>query len=341
MAMQIRVHTSREELYHLRDEWNALLHQSASATVFMTWEWQHVWWEHFGSQSEGSLTLITVRDGNEELIGLWPLYDPTPGQSSRCLRVIGSPRGSDYLDVIARSGQERAVHDAILGFLAKWDGWSTIEVDNIRSGSPTIETMAPMAENLGLEARIEPLAVCPGITLPERWETYLEQLGRKQRHEVRRKLRRAEEGMEQVRWYLSTDPETLGRDMQVYFDLFQKSSYVKEEYLVDRRQSFLRQMASVMLEAGWLYLAFLSVDGEKVASMLCFDYGDAISVYNSGFDPQRFHHLSPGIVLLCRCIQDAIGRGYSFFDFLRGDEEYKYRFGAIDRTIHRLTLRRA
>jgi len=268
------------------------------------------------------------------------LYDEAPGQLPRRLRIIGSPRGSDYLDIIARRGQERAVYEAALDFLAGRDDWESIEVINIRSGSPTLEVLAPLAEERGSEVQIEPLTVCPAIALPESWDAYLGGLSRKQRHESRRKLRRAEQGVERVEWYLSDDPQTLPQDMEVYVDLFQKSSYVKEEYLDAQRQAFVQDMAAIMLRAGWLYLAFLAIDGEKVASMFCFDYGKAISVYNSGFDPQRFRHLSPGIVLLSYCIQDAIQRGYPLFDFLRGDEEYKYRAGAVDRVIHRLTIRR-
>ena len=340
MGMQIDVYTKREKFDQLRDEWNSLLQRSASDTVFMTCEWQQVWWEHLGPKGDDLLSLITVRDESEELVGLWPLYDESPGPLPRRLRIIGSPRGSDYLDLIARRGQERAVYKTMLDFLAWWGEWESIEVDNIRAGSPTLEVLAPLAEEQGLEVQIDPLTVCPGIALSESWEVYLARLGRKQRHEIRRKLRRAEQGMDQVKWYLSDDPQTLAQDMEVYFELFQKSSHVKEDYMDEQRQRFNQAMAWGMLKAGWLHLAFLTVNGEKVASMFCFNYRRAISLYNSGFDPQRYPRLSPGIVLLCYCIQDAIERGYPLFDFLRGDEEYKYRFGAVDRVIHRLTISR-
>jgi CelD/BcsL family acetyltransferase involved in cellulose biosynthesis len=340
MNMQVDVFCKAEQFDQLRDEWNRLLHQSASDTVFMTWEWQQVWWKHFGPQGDDSLFLITLRDIDGELVGLWPLYDEAPGRLPRRLRIIGSPRGSDYLDLIARRGQERAVYEAALDALIRRDDWETIEVINIRAGSPTLEVLGPLAEERGLQAQIEPLTVCPAIALPEAWEVYLGRLSRKQRHEIRRKLRRAEQGTERVEWYVSDNLQTLAQDVEAYSELFQKSSYVKEEYLDDQRQAFFQDMAEVMLKAGWLHLTFLTINGEKVASMFCFDYGEGISVYNSGFDPQRYRHLSPGIVLLSYCIQDTIERRYPLFDFLRGDEEYKYRSGAVDRVIYRLTIGR-
>jgi len=338
--MQIDLYTEAGSLDHLRGAWNELLHQSDSDVVFMTWEWQKVWWQHFGPAGDDPLYLITLRNADQELVGLWPLYNETPGKLPRRLRVIGSPRGSDYLDLIACRGRETTVHAEILDFLAAQDDWESVEITNIQEDSPTLQVLACLAETQGFDVHVEPVAVCPRILLPDSWAAYLRQLRGKQRHEIRRKLRRAEQGMEHVEWYLSEDPRTLPQDVTVYLDLFQKSSPVKEEYLNEERQQFFQAMASVMLEAGWLYLAFITVNDEKVASLFCFDYANRISVYNSGYDPRQYHHLSPGIVLVCYCIQDAIGRGYPIFDFLRGDEEYKYRFGAADRGIHRLTIRR-
>jgi len=338
--MHVELYTKATAFDVLRDPWNQLLQRSASDTVFMTCQWQKVWWEHFGPPGNDPLRLIAIRDADGDLAGLWPLYEEAPGQGPRRLRIIGSPRGSDYLDLIARQGEERAVYEAALQFLAGWDGWQQIEVMNVRQGSPTLEVLAPLALERGVQAHIEPITTCPGIALPGSWEAYLEQLDRKQRHEIRRKLRRTGQGVERVGWYLSHNPQALAEDVAVYLELFRKSSFIKEEYLDEQRQRFYQAMASTMLEAGWLYAAFLTVNEEKVASLFCFDYGNAISVYNSGFDPQRYAHLSTGIVLLCYCIQDAIRREYPLFDFLRGDEAYKYRFGAVDRLIYRLTLGR-
>ena len=80
---------------------------------------------------------------------------------------------------------------------------------------------------------------------------------------------------------------------------------------------------------GILQLSFLTINDEKAAGYLCFDYMDRIWVYNSGFRPD-YQFYSPGWVLLSYLIQHAINTGKSHFDFMRGDETYKYRFGADD-----------
>jgi CelD/BcsL family acetyltransferase involved in cellulose biosynthesis len=101
---------------------------------------------------------------------------------------------------------------------------------------------------------------------------------------------------------------------------------------------FFREICRTAFAAGWLQLAFIEVNGQRTAAMLNFDYQNQILVYNSGYDPEQYAALSPGIVLLSHCIQNAIERGRSRFDFLRGDEEYKFRFGAVETTIHEVTI---
>ena len=103
---------------------------------------------------------------------------------------------------------------------------------------------------------------------------------------------------------------------------------------------FFFDIAQVLQDAGWLQLTFVEMNGEKAASLLNFDYGGDILVYNSGYDPQQFRHLSPGIIVTARCIEHAIHLGRAKFDFLRGDEVYKYRFGAQDTEVRRLLIAR-
>jgi CelD/BcsL family acetyltransferase involved in cellulose biosynthesis len=90
------------------------------------------------------------------------------------------------------------------------------------------------------------------------------------------------------------------------------------------------------LKRGWLQLNFLVVNDTPVATYLNFDYNDHILVYNSGLDPAEYGHLSPGIVLLAYTIEHAIELKRDVFDFLRGDEQYKYRMGGTDTSVMNL-----
>ena len=101
----------------------------------------------------------------------------------------------------------------------------------------------------------------------------------------------------------------------------------------------MRTTMKISYQAGWLQLAFLKIEGEKAAGYLSFDCNNHIWVYNSGMD-ERFREYSPGWVLLGYLLQWANEHGRSRFDFMRGNEEYKYRFGGIDRFVVRAQVTR-
>ena len=113
----------------------------------------------------------------------------------------------------------------------------------------------------------------------------------------------------------------------------------KETFLTPAMRAQLKESARAAFDAGYLQLAFLEVDGEKACAYLNFDYANRIWVYNSGLD-RKFMDISPGWVLLGHLLQWANDHKRSEFDFMRGDEEYKYRLGAVNRHVMRVRVKR-
>ncbi len=99
-------------------------------------------------------------------------------------------------------------------------------------------------------------------------------------------------------------------------------------------------MAVALAEEGLVRLSFVELDGARVAGLLAFDAGDALLLYNSGYDP-ALAHASVGIVSKALLLREAIAEGKRWFDFLRGAEPYKYDLGGKDYEVHTLTVRRA
>jgi CelD/BcsL family acetyltransferase involved in cellulose biosynthesis len=111
----------------------------------------------------------------------------------------------------------------------------------------------------------------------------------------------------------------------------------KAAFLTDVMRSQMKAGVHAAFRAGWLQLAFMEVDGEKACGYLNFDYDNKIWVYNSGLD-RKFMDLSPGWVLLGYLLQWANENKRAEFDFLRGDEDYKYKFGGLDRHVMRVKI---
>ena len=336
--MTTHVYTDATGFAALHEEWNPLLRNSASDTLFLTWEWQSTWWEHLG---EGELYLLAMRTDEGRLVGIAPLRLTMLDDGPNDLSIVGCRDVSDYLDLIAASGHEEKVYSALLDWLGSDEApnWDLADLCNIPAASPTHSLLAEMAAARGYQVQTEVEDVCPIISLPSTWDEYLSSLNKKQRHEIRRKIRRAE-GSGQINWYIVNEEHDLAAEMDAFIELHQKSHVDKDEFMDAQMRGFFHAAARILQEAGWLQLALMEINGEKAAAMLNFDCCDSILVYNSGYDPQKYARLSPGIVLLSYCIQWAIESGRASFDFLRGSEEYKYRFGAQPTEIYRLLITR-
>jgi CelD/BcsL family acetyltransferase involved in cellulose biosynthesis len=256
---------------------------------------------------------------------------------------VGGTELSDYLDVIVVADERgAAAYGALWDFLSTEYGgtWDVLDLHNVPASSPTLEILPALGAASGsveVESAVE--GVCPVINLPSSWDSYLAQLSKKQRHEVRRKVGKASREAE-VRWYYADDLASLDDEVKDFVSLHRKSDAGKEAFMDERTQGFFREIASVAFDRGWLRLASLMVNDAKVASMFCFEFDNALLVYNSGYDPDLYPSLSTGIVLLAYCIRDAIERELKVFDFLRGEEEYKYRLGGVRTEIHNLRLTR-
>jgi CelD/BcsL family acetyltransferase involved in cellulose biosynthesis len=124
--------------------------------------------------------------------------------------------------------------------------------------------------------------------------------------------------------------------LEIFFALHRMSQQPdKQTFMTDAKADFFRDLAQRLGEAGWFELALLYADGVAIAGLCCFPYGDTYAAYNAGYHPD-YAHLSAGIILFADRIHNAIDRRFTAFDFLRGNEPYKYRFGASDRPLSQL-----
>lgn len=337
--LRTKVHRNERAFLSLQQDWNPLLARSATNTIFLTWEWQKTWWDCFGRGLQPCL--LEVRE-EDELVGLAPFCTLERVSGQRVLQFIGGVEVSDYLDLMVAGDGADAVYSTVWEALTggHTHEWDVLDLHNVPAASPTLERLTTLAEAAGaLETTNAVEDVCPVIALPPTWDEYLSSLKRKQRHEVRRKLRKADREAE-IRWYYVDDPASLDDEVDDFVSLHVKSAADKEAFMDDRMQEFFHRMARVTSERGWLRLSFLLINGVKAAAMFCFEYEGALLVYNSGYDPQLSPSLSSGIVLLAYCIQDAIDKKHKVFDFLRGEEEYKYRFGGVRTEVHNLRIAR-
>jgi len=327
--MPLTVHD--EPFDRVRGEWEGLVRQTDAPVPFVMPCWQRVWLDYF--QDGRRLQLLTAREG-ERLVGVAPLLRDDSGAE-----FVGHYSICDYMDVVVAPGFERAFFASLLERLAA-DGAATLDLRGVRETSPTSRGVEDAAAACGFALEREQEALAPIVELPESWDDYLNALSKKDRHELRRKLRRLESAGGEVELRVLTGAGDCVSFLDTFFRLMRLSSHHKEEFL-DRpgMEAFFRAMTRSMAEEGFVRFYVLTFDAQPVAAVMNFDVAGRLYMYNSGYDP-AYAKYAVGLMSKALLMRDAIDQGRHAVDFLRGDESYKYDLGGKDQRVYRLVLRR-
>lgn len=293
----------------------------------MTPVWLQAWWQVFGKGWQAYVR--EVRDGNK-VIGIAPLM-----LKNNTASFIGGTDVCDYQDFIIVPGMESQFFTVLLDDL-KSKGIRQLELKHVRPDSTVYTRLADIARErgCGVECTAEEVSVEMGM--PNSWKEYLQILNTKQRHEVKRKLRRLAEAGD-INYKLVDNVAAVPGFMDVFFKMFTGSRADKAEFLTEQREAFFRTIVDKMSEAGLLKLGILELDGREMAWIICFDYNNTIYLYNSGYDPE-YNYLSVGLLSKVICIQKNIEAGKEKFDFLKGAEPYKYHLGGQEITLYRCEI---
>jgi CelD/BcsL family acetyltransferase involved in cellulose biosynthesis len=320
-------------LERLRPEWELLWRQARTATPFQSPQWLLPWWQHVGQGTLASVAWRCAESG--ALAGFAPLYvyrDPASGQ--RQLFPLGIAT-SDDCDILARPADADRVLHGLLAYLREQRGsFDVVELPQLRSDALLLRLAAPPGWRLSI-ADDDPHPVLAWDTAPRIPKALLANL-----RTCRNRAARA--GTLQ---YGIADPASLPAMLAALFALHSSrwSERAQAGVLADDAvRAWHRASAPLLLAAGMLRLHGLRLDGEWIA--LAHTLADPVPAharrsryYIGGFDP-RHAALSPGALLIHHAIACAHDEGARAFDFLRGAEPYKYRWGAIDEPRHVLRL---
>ena len=340
--MNLKQYDQFEKLPVTAGEWNGLLDHAITKSPFLRYEFMKTWWDHKGGgewQEDSQLVLIEGREGNE-LIGIAPFFIATATDGKRTLYNLGAIEICDVLDVVVDQQHHAEFCAAIADHLVSLpNGFDDARLYNLPVNSPTIAALQKRLDTAGLKTELAKYQPSPTIHLVPNFEEYLSGIDKKQRHEVRRKMRRAEESGRGVEWHYIENAADLEPAISDFF-AFMEGDPDKAAFLTEKMRAQMEAIIRLAFDDGFLKFAFLKADGQVAASYLMFDMFNKLWVYNSGYD-RAFNELSAGWVLLGHLIQWSCENGKAEFDFMRGDEDYKFKFGAIDRPVMVLTAVRA
>ncbi len=333
--MNLSLISSLEEWKELEAEWNRLVNQSFNPYPFLKFWYQSNWWQTLGggewTLETSKLSIILARK-NRQLIGIAPLFHSAKPDFEPALRFIGQVEVSDYLDFISKPEDLPEFLEALLKFIDSSEQIPAkkLELANIESNSPTLPILQSVCLQSGRSFEQRILQPAPSIHLPATWDEYLQSLSKKQRHEVRRKERNTERD-HKTELVFTNKPSDLKPVMSKLIEMMRHEEK-KAKFLTPLTEQYLFSLAEQALAAGRLNLASLMLDDQQAATYFNFLSGNKLWVYNTGWNLE-FSKTSPGWVLLTKLIQWAIENGLDEVDLLRGNEDYKYRFGGVDRQV--------
>jgi CelD/BcsL family acetyltransferase involved in cellulose biosynthesis len=312
-----------DDLDALQDDLNRLA--EASANVFGTYEFLSTWWRHFGA--DGTLELVACRDEEGSTLAVLPLY-LWRSRPVRVLRFLGHGAGDELGPLSAPADRERAGDAQLAALRGPLGRWDVLVGEQL----PGRDTWPGRAGARTLVREGSPLL---GLDPELSWDGLMATWSSKLRRDLRgdeRKLTR-DHGLA---FRLADDPERLDRDLDVLFELHE-SRWPDSPF--GQRQAFHREFAAIALERGWLRLWFLELEGKPAAVWHGFRFGAADAHFQVGRDPS-WHKFGTGTLLTGHTIREALADGQREYRFLRGGEDYKYRFATDDPGLQTIGLGR-
>jgi CelD/BcsL family acetyltransferase involved in cellulose biosynthesis len=322
----------------LRAEWELLLDEDPYGTIFQGPRFLGRWEQVFGDRTESRVHSIhrdhrligIVAEGHER--------EGSPTGPIEVRRFLGGTEVTDYLGPVARPEDQADVVEAYLHHLAQDRDWDELIAGGLAADSGWAGALRRGAGDHGLvvfESDTED--VCPRIDLSGGYDGFLSRLPGKQRHELGRKARKLARDAGELE-VVRVPQQDVMEHLPEFLDLAGETEPDKAGFFAaERMRVWFQALAEEFVDDDVFRLHHLRVGGMPAAMTVSLVHRGEWGVYNSAFDP-TLRQLAPGMVLVGELIKLAAEEGCAVLDLLRGDEPYKYRFGAVDRPVERVTI---
>ncbi len=345
--------TSDDEFQELASEWNSLLKNSQSNSIFLTWEWLFCWWSIFKNEKR-DLLLVRVRAKDGETLCLAPLMV----EKSRffrlfpifTIRFLGTGEKeqdeicTEYLDfIIAKNADTSAIVNFVFDNLIKDKENIDYLLFEKMSETSLLSVNIDKAPIKGLDKTVEIAGRSHYIKLENDWDLFMAELSSSQRYRVKRTLKEFRKQGE-VEFKIVSDRNQLQDTFNHLARLHQKRWTARGQNGLFSSSNFCNfhiKLMNLLLENGNLMLAELIVNNKICAVIYNLNYDGVISYYQSGIDTELENSkLRPGLAIHTLAIEAALKTGATEYDFLQGDSNYKRQWSKTTKTIYTIKLTR-
>ncbi len=315
-------------------DWTDLVVADPAGTFFHQPAYLKLYWEEFGETPDHLLLAFAVDDDGTSVAAV--AFE----RIGATLRFLGGTEVTDYMGPVGLLDRQAQVGVELWAALGERSDWVTADLRGLAEDHAWLGALRAGAEAAGFAVMedADQNGVAPFLALPPTWDGYLAQLPAKLRHEIKRKAKKleAEAGPYHI---VVADEERLPEMLNRFVELHRMSEGPKGVFMVPGMEIFFRRLGEAFCADGTFRLTMIDVGGQLAAGTIGFTFGDTTFLYNSAFD-RAWGVLAPGMVLVAEDIRIAIEAGHASFDLLKGDYDYKYRFGAVPRRVRRLVVSR-
>lgn len=312
-----------EKLKKYRDKWMGV-HTQELFTPFLSYEWISEWLKYFG---KGRKPLVLVEEKNDRIVSLMPVI-----ASGLRYRFVGY-NNSDYLDALNPSKRFDLMMDLMSGFVSHY---GVFDLEHIPEDSDFLKYAR---ENFKNNVVVVPQEVCPYMELANDWDQCKASLNKRFRKNLEYSTRRLQRDFEfeVQRPHSVEDVEVFMRYLIRYHQERWHRKGMPGAFYSERVRRFHISVAKRLFEVGFLLLNAISINGEIAAVIYGFKTDRCYYYYLSGFD-RRYSKFSIGNVLIGLTVKEAVENGARVFDFLRGNESYKYLWTNKSKRIYRVVI---
>jgi len=339
--MTISVINIEQDFFKLQKEWEELEKHANNLTIFQTWVFQYYTWRIFADKVR--LNLILVREKTGRLIGCAPLGTRIQKVGPVKLKLLGfcCIKYCDFQNFIVHADYETQVFSA----LAEWfrnnrKQWDMIQFKLLREDFAIIDKKSLFIEKMQDSIKIENIGQAPYISIQENWTNFQDALSSKRAKSVRYEVKNL---------FRQFDGEFKGFDkgselenaLTQMMDLHQKRIRQKHQlgaFATEQVRKGFRELVHELEKKGYITIHTIAAKEQTIAAIGSFVFDKKISYFQGGFDPEYFR-LSPGKVVLALRVTEAIEKKVKEFDFLFGDEDYKFAWSTGQRQIYQLEIK--
>ncbi|QDV24958.1 GNAT family N-acetyltransferase [Aureliella helgolandensis] len=316
------------ELAEYTEQWRRL-----AQTPLQSPEWLLNWWDAYSSPV-ATLNTLTVCSPSGQLLGLAPLYFRDSWGMGRTLRFLGSGEAcSDFQSILCVPGYETPVAAAISQALIDSSGdggWGICEFEGVGTHDPVLGQVVKNLQTAGYSLDTKQLESTWRVDLQGDWDQVVGRMCKSMRRQTRSLLKQFD-GSEALKLTWSDSPTEFAQAFETLQDLHQQrwEQAGKEGCFASSRFSKFTKAACQALHAKrQCSIATLVADQTPVASSLLLHGAQGNYVYQTGRDP-NFPTQRYGTMLNALLLREMQHRQFQFVDFLRGNEVYKDRLGAV------------